>query len=335
MAHITSLFAHKVVSVVEASIDRDTLLKSIGLRLEGPIDPSVMISDVDYYSILENIVRAERAGHTLSLRAGAAMRCDDYGALGLAFKSAFNLAGFLNRLARYSPVLTSVTEYSIETTDKGVFFDLLRKGERRLGMRISNEASIASIFSVSQEVAIRKVQPLAVYFKHPAPKSIDEHKEYFGCPVCFGSDRDALLFSHESLAVENILGDTGISTFFDRHLDGELAQIGDDNALDTRVKIQLAQALSEGVPTITDIASKLAMSARTLQRKLSDQGLSFQSLVDDARRELAEQLLASTKHSLAEVAFLTGFSEQSSFNRAFKRWAGQTPRSYRLLLHSK
>jgi len=72
------------------------------------------------------------------------------------------------------------------------------------------------------------------------------------------------------------------------------------------------------------------MSGRTLQRRLSDRGYSFQKVVDEARRELAERLLKGTEYPLAEVAFLTGFSEQSAFNRAFKRWAGQTPRSFRL-----
>ena len=77
------------------------------------------------------------------------------------------------------------------------------------------------------------------------------------------------------------------------------------------------------------------MSGRTLQRKLAEQGHSYQSLVDAARRELAERLLTDSKHSLAEIAYLTGFSEQSSFNRAFKRWAGQTPRSFRITVQSE
>jgi AraC-like DNA-binding protein len=84
------------------------------------------------------------------------------------------------------------------------------------------------------------------------------------------------------------------------------------------------------VPGLSDIASSLGMSARTLQRRLADEGHSFQSLVDRARQDLAQQLLKETDYSLAEIAFLTGFSEQSGFTRAFKRWAGQTPRSYRL-----
>ena len=77
-------------------------------------------------------------------------------------------------------------------------------------------------------------------------------------------------------------------------------------------------------------AGHFGMSARTLQRHLSGRGYSFQALVDDSRRELAERLLKDTQYPLAEVAFLTGFSEQSAFNRAFKRWAGQTPRSFRI-----
>jgi AraC-like DNA-binding protein len=81
---------------------------------------------------------------------------------------------------------------------------------------------------------------------------------------------------------------------------------------------------------VSSIASGLAMSARTLQRRLSEQGHSFQGVVDMTRKVLAQRLLAETDYSLAEVAFLTGFSEQSGFSRAFKRWAGQTPRSYRL-----
>lgn len=72
------------------------------------------------------------------------------------------------------------------------------------------------------------------------------------------------------------------------------------------------------------------MGGRTLQRRLSERGYSFQTLVDESRRQLAEQLLQQTDYSLAEVAFMTGFSEQSAFTRAFKRWAGQTPRSFRL-----
>jgi len=100
--------------------------------------------------------------------------------------------------------------------------------------------------------------------------------------------------------------------------------------LQQQVRRAVANVLSEGVPKLSRIASELKMGARTLQRRLSEQGYSFQTIVDMAQKDLAQRLLRETDYSLAEVAFLTGFAEQSGFTRAFKRWAGQTPRSYRL-----
>ena len=330
MGQITSLFVRKVVGVVEEGIDKDDLLRSVGIEPEKPVDPSLMVSDTAYYAFLERIAFSENNGTTLPLRAGAAMRCDDYGAFGLAWKSATNLRGSYERSERYAQVLTSVSTYEVERAEQGAFMHLHRAGERHLGLRLSNEATIASIVSISRQVSTKPFKPLAVYFKHPAPKVISNHKAYFDCPIHFDSDRDALLVSHESLQTPNQLGDESISKFFDTHLEAELTKLADPNSLEQRVRIYVSRCLSEGVPTISNVAGHFSMSGRTLQRRLSERGYSFQTLVDEKRRQLAEQLLQQTDYSLAEVAFMTGFSEQSAFTRAFKRWAGQTPRSFRL-----
>ena len=131
------------------------------------------------------------------------MRCDDYGAFGLAWKSALNLQGSYERAERYARVLTSVSTYELERAEQGAFMHLHREGDRRLGMRLSNEATIASIVSISQQISTQKFQPLAVYFKHSAPSSLTGHHAYFGCPIYFDSDRDALLVSNESLQTPN------------------------------------------------------------------------------------------------------------------------------------
>ncbi|PSR18002.1 AraC family transcriptional regulator [filamentous cyanobacterium CCP3] len=335
MGQITSLFVRKVVGEVEADLDQDALLRSVGIQPDSPVDPSQMVSDADYYALLERIAIAESNGTTLPLRAGAAMRCDDYGAFGLAWKSAPNLRGSYERAERYARVLTSVSTYEVERTDRGAFMHLHRGGDRRLGMRLSNEATIASIVCISQQVSTQPFTPLAVYFQHPAPKDLEGHKAYFGCPIHFDSDRDALLVSHSSLQTPNQLGDISISQFFDTHLEAELSKLADPNSLEHRVRIHVSRCLSEGVPTMSDVAGHFSMSGRTLQRRLSELGYSYQTLVDESRRQLAERLLQQTDYSLAEVAFMTGFSEQSAFTRAFKRWAGQTPRSFRLSCPSK
>ena len=330
MGTITSLFARKFLNAADASIDRDAWLRSLGIQPEGQADPAHMVPDTEYYAFLERLAGADADPATLPLRTGASMRCDDYGAFGLAWKSALDLRGSFLRAERYARVLTSVATYEVEEAGDRAFIHLRRDGERRLGMRLSNEATLASMASVSRQVSTRDFNPVAVYCRHPAPKSVAGHEAYFGCPVHFGADRDALLVGDEAMRTPNKLGDESISRFFDTHLEAELAKLEDDSALDRRVLIQVSQALSGGVPAVADVAGGLGMSARTLQRRLAGRGHSYQTLVDEARRQLARRLLQETDYALAEIAFMTGFSEQSAFTRAFKRWAGQTPRSFRI-----
>ncbi len=323
------MFARKVVEEVVGPADKDALLLTLGLERGGPVDPAHMIEDWEYYDFLERVAAVDADPTTVPLRAGAAMRCDDYGAFGLAWKSATTLRGSFDRAERYALVLTSVSLHEVESTVNGAFIHLHREGERRLGLRLSNEATLASIVSISREVASRPFRPEAVHIKHPAPDSITAHEAYFGCPVHFGSDRDALLVSEATLRTPNRLGDAGIVGFFDAHLDAELDQLDDPVGLDGRVRDLVTTSLSEGVPLLSDVASRLAMSGRTLQRRLAEQGTSFQALVDDSRRDLAKRLLRDTEFSLIEVAFMTGFSEQSALTRAFKRWMGRTPGAFR------
>ena len=304
MGLITSLYAHKVVSQASDGVETRDLMMKLGVDPDADPDPALMVSSDDYYDFFEALALRDPDGVTLSLRIGASMRSDDYGAFGLAWKSAPDLRGSFVRSERYGIVLGSAESYSLQEGSEGWFFALDKAGDGRPGMILSNEASLSAVDTICREVSSMPFRPLA---------------------IC-----DALLVSGASMDVPNKLGDATIASFFDRHLEAELARLENDEGLDQRVRIVVSQALSEGVPTLTNVASELGMSARTLQRRLSDKGHSFQGLVDLARRELAEKLLRDTDFGLSEIAFLTGFSEQSGFNRAFKRWAGQTPRSYRV-----
>ncbi|MEM6682614.1 MAG: AraC family transcriptional regulator ligand-binding domain-containing protein [Pseudomonadota bacterium] len=330
MSEITSLYVFKVIGQASPDVRTADLVEGLGLDPDGPIDPARMVSAAAYYDFFAALVARDPAGLVLPLRIGAAMRSDDYGAFGLAWKSAPNLRGSYIRSQRYGHVLGSAETYSLEKTSDGFFFNLEKAGDGRLGMLLSNEASMAAVDTISREVSTAPFAPLCVYFKHHARGDVAAYNSHFGCPIKFNSGRDALLVSAASIDAPNVLGDETIATFFDRHLEQELASRALDDTLEHQVSRAVANVLSEGVPTLSLIASDLGIGARTLQRRLSDKGRSFQSVVDMARRDLAQRLLRETDYSLAEIAFLTGFSEQSGFTRAFKRWAGQTPRSYRV-----
>ena len=328
MGQITSLFARKVVGVAGDAVDARAVLASVGLDVDGAWDPKHMLDDHDYYGMIE--LMAEQMDITpLPVIVAEAMRPDEYGALGLAWKAAPDLLGSFSRVARYWRLWTSVTRYALEETDRGMLFVEKREGPRRLGMRISIEATLASGVSLARQVSPKPFAPSEVFFQHAPPRTIEHHEAYFNCPVHFGAQKDAMLLSHQSLGEPNILGDEGITRFLDTHLDQELAQIDDAPALKTQTKDEIARALSEGLPKMGDIARRLGLSARSFHRRLAEHGLSFQTLTEDTRREIATAMLQEERYALSEIAFLTGYSEQSAFNRAFKRWMGVTPATYR------
>ncbi|MDJ0859811.1 MAG: AraC family transcriptional regulator [Dinoroseobacter sp.] len=317
-----------MVAAAADVVDARAALESVGLDVDTPWNPKEMISSDAYYAMIERM--ADEMDITdLPVKVGASMRCDDYGALGLAWKAAPNLMGSFARVERYARLWTSVVSYELRTVPEGILYIIHRDAPRRLGVRLSNETTLIATVSLARQVCPVPFSPLRAFVQHPPPRTTTHHEAYFGCAVEFGAQHDALLFSPASVEQPNTLGDEGISKFLVSHLDADLLALKDEGPLVTQVKDAIAQSLSEGAPKMADIARQLGLSVRSFHRRLSDHGVSFQTLTEDTRRELAEGLLRDQTYSLAEVAFLTGFSEQSSFTRAFKRWVGLTPANYR------
>lgn len=330
MTDITSLYVYKVVGNASDGVETRDLMEALGLDPDGPVDETRMVSSDAYYQFFAALEARDPLGLSLPLRIGADMRCDEYGAFGLAWKSAPSLRGSYIRSERYGRVLGSAEKYTLVSSNDGVFYTLEKAGTDLRGMILSTEASLAAVVTISREISAQPYSPEAIYFKHTARGDPSVFTEHFSCPVYFEADQNAVLVSEATLSSPNRLGDETIATFFDRHLEQVLADLPQAMGLEQRLRKAVAKRLSEGIPTVSEIARELGMSARTLQRRLSKNNTTFQGLVDLARQELAQQLLSETDYSLAEVAFLAGFSEQSGFTRAFKRWAGQTPRSYRV-----
>ncbi|MFS2317856.1 AraC family transcriptional regulator ligand-binding domain-containing protein [Maricaulis sp. D1M11] len=331
MDHISTLFIQKLVTLVSSTsshADRDWLIPT-GL---APGDPGAwpgMIAAEAFFELLEQLAQHRPDGRGLGVRLGRLMRCDDYGSFGLAFKSAPDLLGSFRRVERYGQVVTNVANYRVEPGATATFMAIDPGRDTRLGQRMTNELAVAAGVGLCREVSCEPFTPSAVCFSHERPGTLDIFEQHFQCPLHFGADRDGFEIAKQDLQVGNRLGDQGLARFFDAHLDRELAEFVVETGLDHEVCLEISRALSEGVPSIGEVAARLGMSARTLQRRLAQDGHVYQDLVETTRRRLAERLLRQTDYALAEIAFLTGYSEQSTFTRAFKRLSGQTPARYR------
>jgi AraC-like DNA-binding protein len=144
----------------------------------------------------------------------------------------------------------------------------------------------------------------------------------------FKSSANALLFSRSDVIAPLPTAHPLLAEVHER-LAGEQLRRLDRAEISSRARAAIIRRLPDGEPRRTEIARELEMSERTLQRRLEAEGTSFQRLLDDTRRELAQQYLGQTDVSLADATYLLGFGDQSSFFRASKRWFGTSPRHYR------
>jgi AraC-like DNA-binding protein len=160
-----------------------------------------------------------------------------------------------------------------------------------------------------------------VWHRHQPVGDLRRYRERYGRPVRFGCDRDALVLDRAALLRPLPLADSALSEYFL----AQLEELTPPTTWSGRVAGEIERVLGSESPTLPDAARVLGVSPRTLQRQLSAEGTSFQELVAETRRRLAEELLGDGLHSISEVAFMLGFSEPSAFHRAFRRWTGTTP----------
>jgi AraC-like DNA-binding protein len=180
-------------------------------------------------------------------------------------------------------------------------------------------------FLTGDQFKLTKVQ-----FVHPSPENTAEHERIFQAPLVFGQKRNEIVFSKSYLNSSILLANQKTMADLEQLVQKALHRAYTQNSWNQKVAQILFNALLEEKRTdIETIAGHLAMTARTLQLKLKEEGTSFRKLQDEVRKELAIGYLKDGNDSICEIALLLGFSDQSAFHHAFKRWTGKTPGEYR------
>ena len=170
--------------------------------------------------------------------------------------------------------------------------------------------------------------PRRVAFRHPAPADARPYEALFGCPVSFGTDANRLLIGHAEADHPLPTGNRDLAAAHDRILVERLARLDKGNLI-ARFRASLLERMTLGEYSEEDIARDLNMSRRSLQRRLAEVDAGYQSLVDDTRRDMALRYIQDPAKSASDITFLLGYSQQSVFTRAFRRWTGMSPSEYR------
>jgi AraC-like DNA-binding protein len=199
------------------------------------------------------------------------------------------------------------------------------------------EGAAATLFQLFSQSTDPAWVPLEVRFPHARPAKMSALEEHFGCPVHFGAPSFELHVAHDDRALPFRRHDSQLSALLAQFAAEQLAlmpRLEDSAACATR--LALREALTRRrLLDVETVARELKTSVRTLQRRLQEEGVDFRSLYDDARRELAMELLAEKGRTLADVASLLGMSGLSSLHRAIHRWTGQSPSALRRDLQSR
>src|SRR5262249_1973599 len=174
------------------------------------------------------------------------------------------------------------------------------------------------------------LRPLALELRFPPPDDPRPYQEAFKCPLRFNAPANALLFARADVIAPLPTAHPVLAQVHERLASEHLHRVRPPTS--SRARDAIIRRFPEGDPLRTEIADPLEMSARTLHRRLEEEGTSFLQLLDETRRELAQQYLAQTDLPLADVAYLLGFGDRGSFFRASKRWFGTSPRHYRIRL---
>lgn len=192
----------------------------------------------------------------------------------------------------------------------------------------AQEYTLAVLLLRARATAGVALVPAEVRLSFPRPPDAREHARVFGVEPAFGSADVALAFSRTDWDLPARGGDPALFALLAEHA-RRVADAAAEDDVAAGVRLAVAATLAGREPTVAAIARRLGTSGRTLQRRLAAGGTSFARLVDEVRRERAEAFLAARDVSIAEVSFLLGFSEQSAFTRAFRRWTGRSPTEHR------
>jgi AraC-like DNA-binding protein len=247
-----------------------------------------------------------------------------------AARASADLREALARLVRYQRLLDDSVEIAV-VDGGGPHVSIVQRHEIPPHLRVHHapECFFAALLGQGRRLAGRPWAPKEMRFRHARPGATEEHERLFACPVRFGAREAAMVVSRDVLALPVVTGDPAVAAVLARYADELLGRLplADDPV--TRAKRALSEALGcGGDPSLPAVASRLGTTPRTLQRALEAQGTTHRALLDERRKDRGVTLAAGDL-AFDEVAFLLGFSEISAFYRAFKRWTGTTPASFR------
>jgi AraC-like DNA-binding protein len=303
-----------------------TLLRRAGLPATLFEQEKIYITTAELFALWRSVSDL-CSDPVFGLKLGTELRFERSHPLAIAGVCSRSFNDALQRLARYKQ-LTCPEEIRVQRKAQEAAVEILFLKAREAQPDIMVDVGLSWILNVGRRGSDGKITPLRVELARPA-KHRALLEEHFGCRVQFKAARNALVFHRSDLDRPFVTHNEELVTALGMHLESELNLHKESAHVSEQVKETLRRLLAGNRPTLRDVAQELGMSPRTLQRRLTDAGITFQQLLEDTRRELARHYLTQSSVELNDAAFLLGFKDANSFFRAFHAWEGTSPGEWR------
>ena len=287
----------------------------------------------DWWQLLED-VQTLLPEQPVGLELGMSFQPSHLGVLGYLTLSCSNVAEALQRFERYQRLLHEGDRAQTLLQPDRVI--LRWSTDYGPSTQLSDEVLVVGLLRFLRMMTGRDdLIPLQVNFKLSPPQDLAPHQALFRCPLGFNQPHTELHFPLDYFALPVTNSDPGLKNLLDRQAQALLDVLPQEEAFTQALQDAIVRAIQGGEPALETVARDLALSPRTLHRRLAERQLVFKDLLQQTRLQLARQYLRERRLTLAEVALLLGYSEQSAFSRAFRQWTGQTPLQYQKQLMHK
>lgn len=319
--------------VCDRGAKRHALLADSGLTEDDLSDQDKRIPVVAYQAMIGAAIR--QTGDTaLLLRHTLETRLETMSVVGQIVHTSASLRHSLEQLNRYLHLMGDV-----ELPPGVERFELLRTADSLWivdhlvlppEMSFWSEVSFARFISEFRRSFPDATFEIGMEVTYPPPPHVDQYPDLFCVPVQFNANRNALQIDPvwDSPETQFEPGNEYAFGIFTRHADEMLAKLQVATSIRAQIEAQILPKMHEGSISMDKVANGIAMSRQTLYRRLKDEGITFAEIHDDLRQRMAMEYLEGQKVTVNETAYLLGFSEASSFVRAFKRWTGLSPTAY-------
>lgn len=309
--------------------DADRIFGKAGLQPDCVGNPTFNLSLSTYCDMFEQAAR-QTQNDNFGLWFGHQFRPQDLGMLGYAAVSSPTVGSALENLVKLFHFHQQGSFMQLLPTDDGLLrLEYQIHDGRIMQRRQDAELSLGMFANIFRESYGNDWGAEEIHFEHPRPENWNEHEQAFNAPVYFSQKTNAILFKPADLDGRMPHSDLRLLSI----VQACLTELGNtrpgNSSFADQVRNAARSRLPDGYPSLEGVAGHLKVSTANLQRRLSDENLTYKDLVEDIRHELAFMYLGQRHLSLSEIGFLLGYSELSAFSRAFRRWTGTSPRAYR------